>query len=183
MENVSFEGKVAVVTGSSRGWGLAVAQELGKRGAKVVVNGTKEAGVIAAAESVKLLGADCVAVVESIASSAGACRIVAAAVENFDRLDILINNAGGFNGATILDMEEEQWNAVIDVQLNGVFHCTQHAARQMVSQGSGGAIINVCSALQASVACTDTQITQQQKRPSSPRREVGPLSCGRTIFA
>ncbi|WP_247386458.1 SDR family NAD(P)-dependent oxidoreductase [Bradyrhizobium sp. 143] len=54
MKNVSFEGKVAVVTGSSRGWGLAVAQELGRRGAQVVVNGTKEAGVIAAAESVKI---------------------------------------------------------------------------------------------------------------------------------
>ncbi|MCK1715587.1 hypothetical protein [Bradyrhizobium sp. 143] len=58
MKNVCFEGKVSVVTGSPRGWGLAVAQELGTRGAKAVVNGTKEAGVIAAAEFIKVLGAD-----------------------------------------------------------------------------------------------------------------------------
>jgi NAD(P)-dependent dehydrogenase (short-subunit alcohol dehydrogenase family) len=143
LKNISFEGKVAVVTGSSRGWGLAIAQEFGKRGARVVVNGRKEPDLTAAAESVRSLGADCIGVVESVATSAGARRLVSAAVDKYGRVDILINNAGGFDGATILDMEERQWNAVIDVQLNGVFNCAQQAARQMVSQGTGGVIINM----------------------------------------
>lgn len=146
MAGLGLKDKVAVVTGSSRGWGLAVAMELAERGVRVVINGTNAANVDSACNEVRQLGAECVPVVESVATMDGADRIIGTALQSFGRIDILINNAGGIRPASILEMNEEEWDDVIAVQLKGVFNCTKLAAQRMVTQGNGGCIINMAGA-------------------------------------
>ena len=149
-----LEGKVAIVTGAGRGIGRAEALLFAREGAKVVVNdvgGTRDGTGAAndAAEEVaaeiRAGGGEAVTSFESVASEAGAGRIVDRALEAFGRLDILVNNAGILRDKTLLKMDEAMWDAVIDVHLKGTFFCTQAAARVLVKQGEGGRIVNTTS--------------------------------------
>ncbi|GAX90401.1 3-oxoacyl-[acyl-carrier-protein] reductase [Effusibacillus lacus] len=138
-------GKVALVTGASRGIGRAVALELARRGAKLVVN---YAGNQSAAEEVvakiREMGGEAVAVQGNVASPEDADRMVNAATEAFGRLDILVNNAGITRDNLLIRMKEEDWDSVIDTNLKGVFNTTKAAARIMMKQRYGR-IINVTS--------------------------------------
>lgn len=140
-----LEGKVALVTGASRGIGRAIALLLAERGAKVVVN---YAGNRAAAEEVvaKIRGmeGEAVAVQGDVAKLEDAEKIVNTAIETFGRLDILVNNAGITRDNLLLRMKEEDWDAVIDTNLKGAFNCTKAAAKVMVKQRCGR-IVNVTS--------------------------------------
>ena len=142
---MNLEGKVALVTGSSRGVGRAVALGFAKQGAKVVVNYTSNAqaadDVVA---EVKALNSEAVAVKADVALKSDVQHLVDRTVEVFGKLDILVNNAGFTRPAMMVKMEEDQWDQVVDIHLKGAFLCSQAAARLMKEQQSGK-IINVTS--------------------------------------
>jgi NAD(P)-dependent dehydrogenase (short-subunit alcohol dehydrogenase family) len=145
--------KIAIITGAGTGIGRAHALLFAREGAKVVVNDTGggldgSGGSDAAeqvAQEIRDAGGDAVADTTSVASFEGANAIVRQAVEHFGRIDILINNAGILRDRTLLKMNPEEWQAVLDVHLTGTFACLQAAARQMKDQGDGGRIINTSS--------------------------------------
>ena len=137
--------KVALVTGSSRGVGKAIAIGYAKEGAKVVVNYTSnESAAKEVVESIKKFGASAIAVKADVAKKAEAESLVKAAVDQFGGIDILVNNAGFTRPAMMLKMTEEQWDEVVDLHLKGAFLCAQAAAKHMIQKKSGK-IINVTS--------------------------------------
>jgi 3-oxoacyl-[acyl-carrier protein] reductase len=139
-----LEGKVAIVTGAGRGIGEGIALRFAEEGAKVVVNDVNEADAKRTAEAIKGQGGQAVAVVGSVASREVAQRMVDTAVKEFGTVDILVNNAGIVRDAMLHKMTDEQWDQVIEVNLKGVFLCTQCAARAMREKGYGK-IINISS--------------------------------------
>ncbi|MBK7579161.1 MAG: SDR family NAD(P)-dependent oxidoreductase [Myxococcales bacterium] len=149
-----LNGKVAIITGAGGGIGRATALLFAREGARVVVNdaggardGTGQSGTPArtVVDEIRAAGAEAVESGDSVATRAGAERIVATAVEHFGRLDVLINNAGILRDKTLLKMDDSMWDAVIAVHLTGTFLCTQAAASQMRAQGSTGSIVNTTS--------------------------------------
>jgi len=142
---VKLEGKVALITGSSRGLGRAVALSFAKEGAKVVVNYTSnETAANEVAQAINQMGSQAIVVRADVSKREEADGLVQAAVKEFGRLDILVNNAGFTRPAMMLKMTEEQWDEVVDIHLKGAFLCSQAAGRQMKEQNSGK-IINVTS--------------------------------------
>jgi NAD(P)-dependent dehydrogenase (short-subunit alcohol dehydrogenase family) len=148
-----LEGRAAVVTGAGRGIGRAIALELAKEGAKVVVNdlGTGRAGEGADASpaeevvaEIKKAGGVAVANGDSVADFVAAGRMIQSCVDNFGRIDILVNVAGILRDRMVHKMSEEEWDAVIDVHLKGTFNTIRHAAALMRAQKSGR-IINFAS--------------------------------------
>lgn len=137
--------KVAVVTGGSRGIGRAICLSLAKAGAKVVVNFAGNA--IAAREVQDLItaeGGEAIAVQGDVAKSEAAENLFKKALETFGHVDILVNNAGITRDNLLLRMREEDWDAVLETNLKGVFNCTKSAARIMIKQ-KAGKIINITS--------------------------------------
>ncbi|HEY3495413.1 MAG TPA: SDR family NAD(P)-dependent oxidoreductase [Polyangiaceae bacterium] len=148
-----LDGKSAVITGAGNGIGRATALLFAREGARVVVNdlgGSRsgEGGTNTAADEVvseiRAAGGSAVASYDSVSTEEGARAVIAAAKREFGRIDVLINNAGILRDKTLLKLELEQWNAVIDVHLKGTFLCTQAAALLMKEQGSGR-IVNTTS--------------------------------------
>ncbi|NYJ07367.1 SDR family NAD(P)-dependent oxidoreductase [Petropleomorpha daqingensis] len=142
---MDLTGKVAVVTGSGRGLGLAYATELARSGAAVVVNDVDEAVADAAVKSIADAGGTAVAEVVPVGTSEAAQALVDRAVDEFGRLDVLVNNAGILRDTTLWKMTDEQFDAVITTHLRGTFTCTRAAAIRMREQGEGGRIICVGS--------------------------------------
>ena len=140
-----LKGKTALITGSSRGIGRAVAMSYGKEGANVVVNYTSnEKAANEVVETIRSSGSKAVAVKGDVARKADVEHLVATAMETFGRLDILVNNAGFTRPAMMLKMTEEEWDQVVNIHLKGAFLCSQAAGVQMKEQKSGK-IINVMS--------------------------------------
>ncbi|MFD0523089.1 SDR family oxidoreductase [Paractinoplanes durhamensis] len=135
-------GKVAIVTGSGRGLGLAYAEALAAAGAKVVVNDVDPAAVEAA---VAEIGDAATGVVAAVGDTASADQLVAAAVERFGRLDILVTNAGILRDKVLWKMSDDDFDDVIRVHLRGTFTCARAAAVRMREQGEGGRIILISS--------------------------------------
>jgi len=137
--------RVAVVTGSSRGVGKAVALGYAKEGADVVVNYTSnENAANEVVDAIQAMGCKSVAVKADVASKSDVEKLIGSAVDNFGRLDILVNNAGFTRPAMMLKMTEDQWDQVVDIHLKGAFLCAQAAAQYMKEKNSGK-IINVMS--------------------------------------
>src|SRR5947209_6514298 len=143
--HVDLSGKVAVVTGSGRGLGLAYATELARSGAAVVVNDVDEAVAEAAVKSISDAGGTAVAEVVAVGTSEAAQALVDRAVSEFGRLDILVNNAGILRDSTVWKMTDEAFDAVVTTHLRGTFTCTRAAAIRMREQGEGGRIICIGS--------------------------------------
>jgi NAD(P)-dependent dehydrogenase (short-subunit alcohol dehydrogenase family) len=138
-------GKVAVVTGSGRGLGLAYAAELARHGASVVVNDVDAATADAAVATIHAQGGTAVAVVAPVGPTETARRLVAAAVENFGRLDILVTNAGVLRDTVLWKMSDDDFDTVIDVHLRGTFTCVREAATYMRDNEIRGRIIAIGS--------------------------------------
>ena len=137
--------KIAVVTGSSRGIGRAVALAFAKEGAKVVVNySSSEKAAMEVVEKIKEMGSDAIAVKADVSKKEEAERLINEGINKFGRIDILVNNAGFTRPALLINMTEEQWDAVVDIHMKGTFLCSQAAAKHMIEQKSGK-IINVAS--------------------------------------
>jgi NAD(P)-dependent dehydrogenase (short-subunit alcohol dehydrogenase family) len=142
---VDLSGKVAIVTGSGRGLGLAYAAELARAGAAVVVNDVDASVADEAVRSITEAGGTAVAEVVPVGSSEAAQALVDRAVSEFGRLDVLVNNAGILRDSTLWKMTDEQFDAVITTHLRGTFTCTRAAAIRLREQGEGGRIICVGS--------------------------------------
>lgn len=144
MESMSLKGKVALVTGASKGVGKGIALELARRGCAVAVNyNSDREGAQATAKEIESLAARSAVLQANVGLSADVDRMFAEFRQQFDRLDILVNNAGVQTWKALLDLEEQEWDRVIDTNLKGTFLCTQRAARMM--KDSGGAIVNIGS--------------------------------------
>jgi NAD(P)-dependent dehydrogenase (short-subunit alcohol dehydrogenase family) len=142
---VDLSGKVAIVTGSGRGLGLAYAAELARAGASVVVNDVDAAVADEAVRSITDTGGSAVAEVVPVGTSEAAQALVDRAVSEFGRLDVLVNNAGILRDSTLWKMTDEQFDAVVTTHLRGTFTCTRAAAIRLREQGEGGRIICVGS--------------------------------------
>ncbi len=142
---MKLQGKVAVVTGGSRGVGRAICLAFAREGADVVVNyATRPQAAEEVVKEIEGLGRRAVAVGADVATAEGAERVIEAAVSNFGRLDVLVNNAGFTRPAMLHKMTEEQWDAVVNIHLKAPWLCIKAASKYMMEQKSG-AIINVTS--------------------------------------
>ncbi|WP_270263325.1 SDR family NAD(P)-dependent oxidoreductase [Kocuria marina] len=145
MTATPLEGKVAIVTGSGQGLGLAYAQTLARYGAAVVINDVNQETADAAVESITSQGGKAVAVVAPVGDTEAATALVQGAVEAFGHLDILVNNAGVLRDKSLLKMTDEDFDAVVKVHLRGTFTCSREAYRYFKENGVAGRIIAIGS--------------------------------------
>jgi 3-oxoacyl-[acyl-carrier protein] reductase len=140
-----FDGQTAIVTGSSKGIGKAVAEAFAAEGANVVTNSRSYDRAAEAAADIEAAGGTALPVETDVSDPDSVAALVDATVGEFGRLDVMVNNAG----MTIIGPAEElapaDWQQVIDVDLSGVFYGSQAAGRQLIDQGDGGAIVSVSS--------------------------------------
>ena len=144
-DQFSLKGKTALVTGSSRGLGAAIAVALAEAGAAVAVHGSRDVPE-ATAQRIQDAGAENLALVGDISEREVCARLVEETVVRFGQIDILVNNAGIIRRSPAIDHSEEDWKLVLDTDLTSVFRLTQHAGRRMLAQGSGK-IVNIASLL------------------------------------
>jgi len=141
----SLAGRVAVITGGSRGIGAATAGLLADRGAAVVVSGRDGDRLQAVVKDLEGRGVSALGVTGDVARREDADRLVDATKERFGRIDVLVNNAGMIRDGLLVRMRDDDWDRVIEVNLRGAFLLTRAAAKVMMRQKSGR-IINVTSA-------------------------------------
>ncbi len=143
---LDFSGKAALVTGAGSGLGQGIARRFAQAGAAVIVGYHTSAdgarSVVAQIESeggrAKAIGAD-------VTQKDDVERLLRESIAAFGKLDVVINNAGIYPHSSLVDMTENEWDAVVNANLRSVFLCTQAAAKHMMAQGEGGAIINISS--------------------------------------
>lgn len=141
-----FSGKVVLVTGSGIGIGAGIARRFGQAGADVVVHYYSHAAEAQqVANGLKNVGCNTLLVKADVANSAEVQAMIDKTLAEFGHLDVLVNNAGIYPQATLIEMAEAEWDETIDINLKGVFLCTQMAARHMIERGEGGSIINITS--------------------------------------
>ena len=138
------KGKVAVITGASRGIGRSIALALAAEGAKIVVVDLDLAATEAVVAELQNMGAEAVAVIGNVTVAADAEKMIDSAVQSFGRVDILVNNAGITRDGLLMRMKEDDWDAVLTVNLKGAFLCTKAVSKVMTKQRSGR-IINIAS--------------------------------------
>lgn len=143
--NRLLDDKVAIVTGSSRGLGLAISQTLGADGASVLVVSRTEEGMKAGLARLATSGVRAEGFVGDLTEPESPSRVVARALDCFGRLDILVNSAGIFVWKKLLDLTEKDWNQTLATNLSAPFFLLQAAARAMIEAGRGGSIINITS--------------------------------------
>ncbi|NHZ72080.1 MAG: 3-oxoacyl-[acyl-carrier-protein] reductase [Aquificales bacterium] len=141
-----LDGKVALVTGASRGIGRAIAEDLAANGAKVVINYNASADaakeVVAA---IKANGGEATAVQADVSDFKAAQTLVKTAIDTYGHIDIVVNNAGITRDKLLPMMKEDDWDVVLDTNLKSVFNCCKAVSRPMLRRRQGGRIINISS--------------------------------------
>jgi 3-oxoacyl-[acyl-carrier protein] reductase len=141
-----LEGKVAIVTGASRGIGQVVAEDLAAHGASVVVNyNSSQEAAEAVVASIVEKGGTATAVRANVSQMDDAQAVVKATLDTYGQIDILVNNAGTTRDTLLMMMKEDDWDTVIDTNLKSVFNCCKAVARPMLRRKKGGRIINISS--------------------------------------
>jgi 2-deoxy-D-gluconate 3-dehydrogenase len=138
-------GKVALVTGGGMGIGKGIAQTLVGAGASVMIADINMEVANKTVEEIRATDGRAAAIYADVSVVADASKAIEATVEEFGRLDILVNNAGYFSAMPFLDVSEDLYNKMLDINLKGTFFFAQAAARQMMKEGHGGRIINIAS--------------------------------------
>jgi meso-butanediol dehydrogenase / (S,S)-butanediol dehydrogenase / diacetyl reductase len=141
---MELKGQIAIVTGGGRGIGRAIALELGRQGADIVIAELDQAGAKRTAEEVGALGRRSLATTTDVTSRADLRAMVDRAKAEFGRIDILINNAGIYRAAATLDVTEDHWDAIMNINAKAVFFATQAVLPTMMAQKSG-AIVSLAS--------------------------------------
>jgi len=143
---MDLSNKVAIVTGSARGIGRAIALKLAEVGADIVVNDIAAAAdsLESVAEEIRSLGRQALAVIADVSSPEDVARLVETAASNFGRIDILVNNAGVTRDQIILRMSDEDWDTVLNIDLKSAFLCTRAVLRHMLRQ-RWGRIVSIAS--------------------------------------
>lgn len=142
-EKPRFEGKVAIVTGSTRGIGRSITERLHAEGASVVINGTNEESIQQETSRYK---SGAVGVKANVSEEEDVSRLISKALDAFSRVDILVNNAGITRDGLLMRMNERDWDTVLDINLKGAFLVTKAASRVMMKQRYGR-IINMSSVI------------------------------------
>ena len=143
---MKLDGKVALVTGSSQGIGQAIAIRLAQAGAKTIINyRSNPAGAAATLDQVRAAGGDGLIIKADVGKVADVQRLVAESIEHFGQLDILVNNAGLEKNADFWDVDEADYDAVMDVNLKGPFFATQAFAKHRMKVEQPGKVINISS--------------------------------------
>lgn len=140
-----LDGQVVVVTGAGRGIGRQIALDAARSGARVAVGSRTLGELETLAAEIAALGGECFYHFLDVTDVAKIQVFVERVVEHYGRLDVLVNNAGYNKLAPALEYTEELFDRIVDANLKSVFFCSQIAARQMIAQGSGGAIVNISS--------------------------------------
>lgn len=140
-----LDGKVAVITGSGRGIGKAIASLFAEEGAAVVINDIDEAPAQETVKEIQVSGGKAVVCVADVTKGEEARRLIDTAGEKFGKLDILVNNAGITRDNLIPRMTDAEWDICINISLKGAFNCIRAASKYMMKEGHGGKIINITS--------------------------------------
>jgi 3-oxoacyl-[acyl-carrier protein] reductase len=144
---MDLSGKTALVTGSSRGIGRAIALRLARAGADVAINGSQASEALeATASEVRALGRKALAIAADVSSAEEVNRLVDGVVREWGRLDVLVNNAGVTRDGLVMRMSEEDWDTVLATDLKSAFLCSRAALRPMLKARSGR-IINIASVI------------------------------------
>ena len=140
-----LEGKVAIVTGGGSGIGRGIALRLAREGASVVVFDRAKEGAEKVVGEIRALGRRAIAAVGDVTKSGDIEDMIDAAIKEFGRIEILINNAGGGEVQSFLDISEEDWDRIVDLNLKSVFLCTQRVVKEMIERRIGGKIVSISS--------------------------------------
>ncbi|PYN43830.1 MAG: 3-oxoacyl-[acyl-carrier-protein] reductase [Candidatus Rokuibacteriota bacterium] len=141
----ALDGKVAIVTGGSRGIGAEIGARLAEDGAAVVVSGRDADRLQRAVRDLEARGGAALGIAADAANREDCERLVSAARQHFGRIDILVNNAGVTHDELLIRMKDEDWDRVIEVNLRGAFMMTRAVSKALVRQKHGGRIINITS--------------------------------------
>lgn len=145
-ELVDLSGRVAVVTGGGRGLGKAIASRLAEAGASVVIGDIdKELATAAAADLAEKHGTQAIGAFMDVSKTASVIEVADLAVERLGGIDIWVNNAGIFPNANIVEMTDETWDQVLDINGRGVFVSSREAVKRMIASGRQGVIVNIAS--------------------------------------
>ena len=140
-----LKGKTAVITGSGRGIGKAIAVKMASLGANIVINDIPSSDYAdATCEEIKAMGVECIVVKGDVRSADDVAELINTTLDKFGKIDIFVNNAGVTRDGLMLRMSEDDWDLVMDINLKGAFNCIKAVARPMMKQ-RGGSIINIAS--------------------------------------
>lgn len=140
-----LQNKVAIITGSSRGIGKAIAKRFATEVALVVTNSRKYEDAKATADEINASGGRAFPIEADVSKPKDVQKLVDETIKEYGKLDILVNNAGILLQEPLLEISEKNWEKIMEVNLKGVFLCLQTATKQMINQKNGGKIINIAS--------------------------------------
>ncbi len=145
MDKFRLDGKVAVVTGGGRGLGKEMARGLAEAGADIAIPDIQEDLAERSASDLEKIGVETLPIQADVTEVESVVNMVERVVEKFGKIDILVNNAGICKNIAAEEMDKNDWDQVIDVNLNGVFLCAREVGKHMIERGEGGSIINISS--------------------------------------